>query len=105
MKRPFKIKQNNITWTDEENQILTRMWKDGHYMHEICTTLNKTESSVRNYVQRNRDWLGLEKRPANFRKIHDTFKLHGAEYMKAFNKQWRGPVPYKHWTITQKWSR
>lgn len=104
MNRPVKIKQNNITWTDEENQILTRMWNNGDYVHEICDALNKTKAAVRNYVQRNRDWLGLEPRPANFRKIHATFKLHGAEYMKAFNKQWRGPVPYKHWTITQKWS-
>lgn len=100
-----QFRNHQALWTDEENEILVEMWNNGNYVHEICTALDKTESSVRNYIQRNREWLCLERRPANFRKLHDTFKLHGAEYMKAFDKQWRGAVPYRHWTITQKWSQ
>lgn len=99
------FRNHQALWTDEENEILVRMWKNNHYVHEICTALDKTEACIRNYVQRNRDWLGLEKRPANFRKINDKYKLHGAAYMKAFNKEWHGPVPFKHWTITQRWSQ
>jgi IS30 family transposase len=99
------VKNKHQSWTEEEEQILIRMWNEGCYSHEICTALNKTKGCIASYLTRNRDTLGLEKRPTNYRKKHHTYKLHGTKFMKAFDKQWHGSVPPKHWTITQSWSR
>ena len=57
-----RFHNHGALWSDEENEILIRMWKKGH-----------------------------------------TYNLHGTAFMKAFDKEWHGPVPLKHWAITKRW--
>lgn len=92
-------------WSDEENEKLIELWTAGEYVQDIADELGKTKACVSNYLSRNREWLGLEKRPTNYRKKGHTYKLHGTTFMKAFDKEWHGPVPFKHWSITQSWSK
>jgi hypothetical protein len=98
-----RFHNHDALWSDEENEILIRMWKNGHYTREICDALNKSKGCIVTYIARNRAWLGLEKRPTNYRKKGHTYNLHGTAFMKAFDKEWHGPVPLKHWAITKRW--
>ena len=103
MRKPHKERFHNIKllWSDEDNATLIRMWKEGYTATEIGEKLGKTKGCIGNYVRRNRDWLGIEKRPTHYRKQG----WRSVTLQKLFDKEWKGGVPLKHWIITQSWSK
>jgi DNA-binding NarL/FixJ family response regulator len=105
MKRPTNTQHRNkaALWTEAENATLIRLWTEGLYLHEIAEELGRSKTCVANYLSRNRQWLGLEKRPTKYRKVTSLSNKTGTEFMKAFDVQWHGPVPLKHWAITKRW--
>lgn len=105
MKRPVEYKKNNIphAWSAEENATLIQLWNEGVSGKQIAIALNKTKGSVFNYINRNREWLGLERRPRHFRTSQKP--LSERAYLSKLDKEWQGSVPLKHWTITQSWSK
>ena len=105
MKRPVDFKNNNKAqaWTEEENATLIELWNQGWRCSDIAMELGKTKSSVANYLSRNRQWLGLEKRSRHYKPARKP--IAELAYVSKLDREWVGVVPLKHWTITQKWSR
>ena len=105
MKRPVDFKNNNKAqaWTEEENATLIELWNQGRRCSDIAMELGKTKSSVANYLSRNRQWLGLEKRSRHYKPARKP--IAELAYVSKLDREWHGVVPLKHWTITQKWSR
>lgn len=103
MNRPHKTRQNNITWSEEEVQTLITLWNQDVVVPDIADALKKTDSAIRSFITRNRDWLGIEQRPANFKRPkrkapEERHRLTGID------KEWLGCVPFGHWTVTKRWS-
>ena len=105
MKRPMNTQHRNkaALWTEAENATLIELWNQGWRCVDIASMLGKTKSSVANYLSRNRQWLGLEKRSRHYKPARKP--IAELAYVSKLDREWAGVVPLKHWTITQKWSR
>lgn len=53
---------NKPLWTDKDVQALVFMHKAGTPVSGIARSLGRTEKAVYNYINRNRDDLGLDRR-------------------------------------------
>lgn len=84
------------SWTKEDVDALVQMWKDGVTSGTIATKLNRRRSAISQYLCRNRDKLGLEKR---MEPIGGRPKKKRA----GFKESWQGVVPLGHWMITKPW--
>ena len=81
-------------YSDDDISTLIEMWKDGYTASVIAEELDKSTQSVRQFLYRNRQRYGFEKRQS------------GNPFVQtAFDKQWYGAVPFGHWTITKPWSK
>jgi len=79
-------------YSDKDIEIMKRMWQEGYTAAEIGDVIGKSKWSIRQYMNRNRDKHGFEK------------KAPGRPFCRAkFEKQWYGSVPLGHWTITKPW--
>lgn len=86
-----------VTWYEEDKKTLSRMWKAGYAASVIGKELGKTRQSVRQYVSRHKEELGLEPRDfANWKNV---------KFKKPFDIEWQGHVPLGHWIITKPWGR
>ena len=85
-----------MEWNDEDINTLVRLWREGSSVQQIADVLGTSRSSVKMYVQRHKEELGLERRTQKT----DNMK----SFRDSFNKQWHGSVPYGHWLITKPWS-
>ena len=82
------------TWTKEDVDTLVKLWKEGVSSNKIAVILNRRPSAITQFLCRNRDKLGLEKR---------TERVGGMPTKDPFEVQWSGPVPLGHWMITKPW--
>jgi hypothetical protein len=82
-------------WSQEDIATLRKMWNEGHSSHAIADAVNRNSSTIRQYVTKNRDWLGLEPRT--------RYGVLPYKNTSEFDKQWYGSVPFGHWTITKPW--
>ena len=87
------------TWTNEEKELLKKLWKLGHTASEIAEEIGngRTTDQVRMFVSRNRKELALTRRPVtNWKVLHKT---------THFESLWSGPIPCGHWMITKPWTK
>ena len=84
-------------WSETDTDELQSMWKKGKTVREIAEKLNRTPSSVKGYICRNRETLNLKSR------INSTGRPRSNN--PKFDKEWYGCVPCRHWTITKPWSK
>lgn len=84
------------SWSDHQIEKLKKLYKQGASLDAIAEAVGKQSTTVRQFVSRNRQKLGLERR--NGQSVRPSH-LTGEEFEKA----WAGPVPYLHWSITQPW--
>ena len=83
-----------ISYTKKDIKTMQKMWAEGKTAVEIGEALRKTEYSVRQFMHRNREKYGFEK------------KQPGRPFCRAkFEKQWYGGVPFGHWSITKPWGK
>ena len=87
------------TWTKQEIATLCTLWKEGVSSNKIAVILNRRRSAITQYLCRNRDKLGLEKRAERIggrpsKRSKDPFEI-----------QWAGSVPCGHWMITKPWRK
>ena len=82
------------TWSEKDVLTLRRMLLDGKTSPEIGKALNKSAATVRQWMSNNRTSIEdvLMERPRN-----------GGRFYCSFEKQWKGSVPYLHWSITKPW--
>lgn len=82
-------------WPDEHITILRRMLAEGKPSHVIAEKLGRKASSVRRYVSYNKDRMGF---------VMGNVQGRGERVdMMEFERDWKGPVPYLHWSITKPW--
>lgn len=98
------VKKTPQSWSDEHEQTLVKMWKEGTILPEIANVIGKSQPAIRGFLKRNRERLGLEMRPFNY-SVGRKRKSNAPRIFTLFDKQWSGPVPPKHWTITQSWGK
>lgn len=93
----------NKAWSKDEEQTLVRMFKEGQFLEDIGTTLNRSRRSVEGHLRRHRGRLGLDLRD----KSEFMLKAQGHKYKgrKPFEVEWAGSVPFGHWMITKSWSK
>jgi len=84
------------SWTKEEIDTLVKLWKEGVSSNKIAAKLKRRRSAITQYVCRHREELGLAHRANTFG---------GRPRRGDFDTQWRGVVPFGHWSITQPWGR
>jgi len=84
-------------WEEIEVETLIRMREEGASVAEIADELGRSCSSVKMYLQRHRDELGLKSK-------RDERKRPSAG-RPEFDKAWYGVVPLGHWSITKPWSK
>lgn len=83
-------------WPDEHITILRKMLRDGASSHQIGEVLGRKASSIRKYVNNNKDRLGLILPPKQGRnRVNQS----------QFDKEWYGSVPFGHWAITKPWGK
>ena len=81
-------------YSQEDINTVVEMWQEGKTAVEIGDKIGKSKYSVRQFMHRNRDKYGFER------------KQPGRPFCRVkFEKQWYGSVPFGHWSITQSWSR
>ena len=88
--------KSQTEWTQEQIDSLVEMWNEGISVREIAKDLDKSDASIKMYVQRYRDKLGLARR--EFIRV-ERAKAQDPE----FDRKWYGTVPCGHWTITKPW--
>ena len=81
-------------YQDKDTKIVIEMWGNGHSATEIGNAIGKSMQSVRQYIHRNREKYGLEKKEGG-----------RPMSISAFEKQWAGSVPFGHWMITKPWRK
>ena len=69
-----------------------RLWDEGYSAAEIGNVIGKTKYSVCQFMHRNRDKYGFERREGG--RHHSIV---------GFEKEWHGVVPCGHWMITKPW--
>lgn len=84
-------------WSEDDIRTLQRMWREGYTSLDIGKAVNRSPSTVRQYVVNNRDNLGLHKRYAPQKTDYRN--------QSEFEKLWYGSVPFGHWSITKSWSK
>ena len=78
----------------KEIETVIKLWADGYSAAEIGDVIGKTKYSVCQFMHRNRDKYGFERREG------------GRHYSRVgFEKQWHGVVPLGHWMITKPWKK
>lgn len=93
----------NKRWHDSEIQEVIELWKDGVTIFEIANQLDRTEDQVRMWMFRNRDKYGLSPRQNIFVKKKQESDSKVSDYESEFEKEWKGPIPFGHWSITKPW--
>ena len=87
-------------WEHKDIDTLKKLWEEGLPTSMIAKELNKKRSAVTQYVFRNREKLGLEKRQDIVIKPFRKNK----RYI-SFEDSWKGDVPFGHWMITKPWRK
>jgi len=82
------------TWNEQDLLTLRRMLAKGHTSTEIGDAVGRNATTVRQFVRNNADKLELD-----MPLIQGRYRYNP----KQFNKQWKGSVPYLHWSITKPW--
>jgi IS30 family transposase len=88
---------NNNVWKQEDIDTLVELRNSGKSMKYISEVLGKTHNSVKMYVQRHKDELGL--------KPYIDFKARAKSQNPEFDRQWYGSVPFGHWAMTKPWRK
>jgi len=78
-------------WSDHEIDTLRRMKRKDAPTREIAHVLGKPEHSIYDFMFLYAEDYGI---PIRRKPQVD---------IEQFNKDWHGPVPYLHWTITKPW--
>lgn len=86
-----------ISWDKNEIDVLIEMRNSGESMKEIAKTLGRSHNSVKMYVQRHAEKLGL--------KPYLDFKARAKSQRPEFDREWYGPVPFGHWALTKPWRK
>ena len=81
-------------YQDKDTKIVIEMWGNGHSATEIGNAIGKSMQSVRQYIHRNREKYGLEKKEGGRHRP-----------ISEFDKQWHGAIPFGHWMITKPWKK
>jgi hypothetical protein len=89
-----------LKWTEDQQQLLVKLWQDDVHADQIGKALGINGTTVRTYVKRNRERLGLTPR-----KNHWEKGIPRSQYATGFDRQWHGVIPCGHWMITKKWGR
>ena len=84
------------TWSKEDVDTLVKLWKEGVSSNKIAAQLNRRRSAITQFLCRNREKLGLEKR---------RNAVGGRPKQDPFEIQWAGKVPRGHWLITKPWGK
>lgn len=84
-------------WSRKDIKTLCEMWNTGNSVREIAQAIDTTPASVKMYVQRHRDALGLERKGKGYVQFKQSTR-------SEFHKQWHGVIPCGHWMITKQWS-
>lgn len=87
----------NTKWDQANVDTLVRMRNDGASVPQIADELGKTRSSVKMFIARHKDELGLRPRI--------DFKAPAKSCRPQFDKDWYGQVPFGHWLITKSWGK
>ena len=88
-------------WTDEELNQLAKLYNENVPQIMIAEQLGKTHVAVKNMLRKKRKEWGLQ-----YRDVRTMMKNKGdARVDTAFDKQWKGGVPFGHWAITKAWSK
>ena len=85
----------NKAWHKDTEADLIALWKQGVEVKDIAAMLGKSRDSVRMYASRHRERLGLDVRTGAENKSR--------KMMSELDRQWQGPVPFGHWSITKPW--
>lgn len=86
-------------WSEEHITIMRKMLAEGKSSADIGKAIGRKASSVRAYVNRNKQLLKLSCGEIRGRPKHGMPRYDETE----FEKQWSGCVPYLHWSITKPW--
>lgn len=84
------------TWTDQHVNTLVTLWEQGVSVKKISKEIGKSNSSIKMYIQRHRNALGLTKR--EFVRVQKN-----TSELNDFDRTWAGSVPCGHWMITKPW--
>ena len=87
----------NTTWDQKDIDKLIDLYNSGVPVAKIAEELDRSHSSVKMYVQRHKQALGLIPRI--------NFKEPAKSYRPQFDREWYGSVPFGHWTITKPWRK
>lgn len=90
----------HLKWTEAQQRLLCEMWENGEHADVIGKALGIRGTTVRTYVKRNRERLGLEPRKTQWDK-----DIPRSVYSSSFDKLWHGVIPCGHWMITKSWSQ
>jgi hypothetical protein len=90
----------HFAWTEEHQKTLVNLWEADVKADLIGEALGINATTVRTYVKRNRERLGLEPR-----KTHWEKDVPRSVYSTSFDKMWHGTIPCGHWMITKKWGQ
>lgn len=82
------------SWSKQDVDTLVKLWKEGVSSNKIAVILKRRRNAITQFLCRNRDKLGLEKRAE---------RVGGRPTKDPFEVQWSGPVPLGHWAITKPW--
>lgn len=82
-------------WSDKDIATLCKLWKQGVTTKNIAIEVNRKPEAVRQYVYLNKKKLGLTGRSQQETQI---FRVE-----TEFDREYRGAVPFGHWSITKPW--
>jgi len=87
----------NTTWDQADIHMLVHMRNTGSSVTQIAEELGRSCSSVKMFISRHGEALGLKPRI--------DFKAPAKSYRPQWDKEWHGCVPFGHWTITKPWGK
>lgn len=89
-------KRPHFTWTFEQVDLLVTLARQGVTFKAISQEIKKKPSTVRRFVDLNRELLELERR------IIHTEAVPRPKHL-SFEKAWYGSVPRGHFSICKRW--
>jgi hypothetical protein len=93
----------NVPWTEEEIETTIRMYKDHKTNFEIGSVIGKTPDAVKTKLGKLRKQFNLPPRDQSL--LRKGTKADVPQGMTAFDRDWKGSVPFGHWTITKSWKK
>jgi len=83
-------------WPQSDIKQLCELWNEGLSVQQVADHMGRTYGSIKMFLGKYRDELGLEKRQG--KKCGKKLSTR-----PEFDKEWYGSVPYLHWSITKSW--